>query len=82
MPRNKLPYVVECKSTYPFFETIAAFNVDIAAMSYAYDCKLVHPDFEYRVMKNGKPVCADVVPADVLRGSWLRQGTRQSKAVK
>jgi hypothetical protein len=80
MPRNKLPYVVECKSTYPFFETIAAFNVDIAAMSYALDCKLANPSLEYRVMKNGKPIsdrCSLVPP-----GSWLRQGSRQSKAVK
>jgi hypothetical protein len=53
-------------------------------MSYAYDCKRVHPDFEYHVMKNGKLVCADVVTKGepVHKGSWLLQGTRQSKAVK
>jgi hypothetical protein len=85
---KKLPYVVECKSMYPFFETIAAFNVDIAASSYARECKLANPSFEYRVMKNGKPLSlalkarVAVKGRSAFDGSWLRQGTRQSRAVK
>lgn len=45
------PYVVECKSTYPFFETIAAFNVDSVAEAYARDCRETNPQFVYRVVK-------------------------------
>lgn len=51
MSRNALPYVVECKSTYPFFETIAAFNVECAAHRYAAECSATNPQFEYRVVK-------------------------------
>lgn len=55
---TKLPYVVECKSTYPFWEAIAAFNVDSVAKRYAADCaagaKAQDLPYEYRVKYRGK----------------------------
>lgn len=54
---TKLPYVVECKSGYPFFEPIAAFNVDSVAQRYAEDCaKAMSPLYTYRVVKSKKVV--------------------------
>jgi len=50
----KLPYVVECKSSYPFFETIAAFNCKSVALSYASECFTSNPSFVYRVTKSKK----------------------------
>ena len=50
MTRNPLPYVVECKSSYPFFEPIAAFNVESIAKHYADDCHATNPQFTYRVV--------------------------------
>lgn len=50
MARHPLPYVVECKSSYPFWEPIAAFNVDQVAERYAADCKCTNPQFQYRVV--------------------------------
>lgn len=47
--RDALPYVVECRSTYPFFEAIAAFDVDTVAHKYAADCAATNPKNEYRV---------------------------------
>lgn len=44
-----LPFVVECKSTYPFFETIAAFNVRQAADAYVRECGQTNPGYTYRV---------------------------------
>ena len=53
--RNSTPYKVECKSSYPFFETIAAFNLESAAQRYAKECAdAVGPLFEYRVTYRGK----------------------------
>ncbi len=56
----KLPYKVECKSSYPFFETIAAFDCESPALAYAADCaataKNRNLSFEYRVTKRGKVV--------------------------
>lgn len=46
-----LPYRVECKSTYVFFELIAAFNIQSAAESYAEGCAADRPKFTYRVKK-------------------------------
>lgn len=54
MARNKLPYVVECKSLYPFFEAIAAFDVQGVAEHYAIECRKTNPKYEYRVVKNKK----------------------------
>lgn len=45
----KLPYRVECKSSYPFFETIAAFDCRPPAETYAMKCRETNPNFEYRV---------------------------------
>ncbi len=52
--RNQLPYSVECKSSYPFFERIAAFDIAHAARAYADECATTNPQFEYRVMYRGK----------------------------
>lgn len=46
---ESLPYVVECKSTRPFFEIIAAFNCRQAADGYAAECGEANRSFEYRV---------------------------------
>lgn len=51
---RQLPYIVECKSSYPFFEPIAAFNVDSIALAYASDCAKTNPQFVYRVTKSKK----------------------------
>lgn len=48
---RKLPYVVECKSIYPFFEEIAAFDVDSVAHKYAADCAAENTQYAYRVVK-------------------------------
>ena len=48
---RKLPYVVECKSTYPFFEVIAAFDCEAACKHYAKDCAETNPQFEYRIVE-------------------------------
>lgn len=57
--RNQLPYVVECKSSYPFFEAIAAFNVESVALAYAFDCAKTNPFFKYRVVKNKKVLASN-----------------------
>jgi hypothetical protein len=51
-----LPFVVECKSTHPFFEVIAAFNVKVAAEAYAGECSTSNPSFEYRVVRPLPPI--------------------------
>jgi hypothetical protein len=48
----KLPYRVECKSTHPFYEVIAAFNCAAAARFYAADCEAANPRFAYRVVSS------------------------------
>lgn len=44
-----LPFIVECKSTQAFFETIAGFNRRSAADGYAAACAAARPSFQYRV---------------------------------
>ena len=51
---SKLPYVLECKSSYPFFETIAAFDCEPPAKKYAASCAEANPTNTYRVVKRGK----------------------------
>ncbi len=46
---EQVPFTVECKSTYPFFEVIAAFNSEVVARRYAADCQEANPKYEYRV---------------------------------
>lgn len=46
---NELPHTVECKSIYPFFERIAAFDVLQAAENYAKECAAANRKYEYRV---------------------------------
>lgn len=46
---QQLPFTVECKSTHPFFELIAAFHCRPAAEGYAAECKVANPAYEYRV---------------------------------
>jgi hypothetical protein len=48
----KLPYKVECKSSYPFYELIAAFDCEQAA--YADDCYNANPKYSYHVVKGKK----------------------------
>jgi hypothetical protein len=52
-----LPYSVYCKSTYLFFERIAAFDCEAAALGYARECAVASPAYEYRVV-HGKKVTA------------------------
>lgn len=52
----KLPYKVECKSSYPFFELIAAFDCEQPALHYAANCQKTNPINEYRVLKGSKVV--------------------------
>lgn len=54
MSRNGLPYHVECKSTHPFFELIAAFDCEPPARAYAQACAENSQDNEYRVTKRGR----------------------------
>lgn len=51
---SKLPYRVECKSLYPFFEVIAAFDCDRAAFAYASQCAATNLKFDYQVIKGRK----------------------------
>ena len=46
-----LAFIVEVKSTYPFFETMAAFDVAQVALAYAADCKRTNPKNTYRVLE-------------------------------
>lgn len=48
--RSNLPYVVECKSTYVFFEVIAAFDCDRAAKVYADVCADTNKTNTYRAV--------------------------------
>lgn len=55
----ELKYVVECKQPQQaFYDTIAAFDNEGAAMGYCGDCMSNHgDDWQYRVMKrNNKSV--------------------------
>ena len=52
--RNILPYRIECRSTYPFFEVIAAFNSESVAIAYAGSCRKANPAYEYRVIKSSR----------------------------
>lgn len=45
-----LQWKVECKFTH-FYEVIAAFDCDTAALNYAAECAKAHPLVEYRVTK-------------------------------
>lgn len=49
-----LPFIVECRSFYTFFEPIAAFNVESAALAYAFECQEGSPSFKYRVRKGSR----------------------------
>lgn len=56
-----LPYKVECKSSYPFFETIAALDCEPVAIGYADQCRTANPNFTYRV-KRGKILIVEFEP--------------------
>jgi hypothetical protein len=47
---SKLPYVVQCKSSLPFFEDMAAFNVKSVAEHYMVSCAKVNPQFQYKLV--------------------------------
>lgn len=52
---TRLPYKLECKRPdQAFSDTIAAFDVAIAATAYMEECAAVNPGFLYRVMKGRK----------------------------
>ncbi len=63
MSRNTLPFTVECKSTYPFFERIAAFNCEPPARRYTKECA-AQPQNQYRVLKGKKVLATFNVPPD------------------
>lgn len=52
----ELPYKIECKSTLAFYETIAAFNCERAALAYAGECALTNMNFSYRVKRGRKTI--------------------------
>ena len=58
---NALPYKIECRSTRPYFELIAAFDIQHAAEAYAEQCAIVNLDFTYRV-KLGRRVLREFRP--------------------
>lgn len=47
---KNLAHAVLCKSTYPFFETIAAFDCEPAADIYMRACRSANPRYEYKVV--------------------------------
>lgn len=49
MTKTALPFQIECKSLFPFFEPIAAFDHIKVAYRYAQECKQTNPNFEYRL---------------------------------
>lgn len=56
-----LPFFVECKSTHPFFETIAQFDCRPAAEGYVASCSTANPAFEYRITEPFAPIDASLV---------------------
>jgi hypothetical protein len=55
MARNPIPYRVECRDVIGGFETIAGFDVEPAAMSYARKCAAgALAGSAYRVTYRGK----------------------------
>lgn len=66
---SRLPYQVQVKSTYPFFETIAAFDCQQAAFGYASDCAGFNLKFDYQLVK-GRKVLAN---ADTCRHMGRRK---------
>lgn len=55
---SQLSYKVECKSTCAFFEVIAAFDCDYAALCYAQMCAAVNASCQYRVKKGKLQIAA------------------------
>jgi hypothetical protein len=51
---TSLPYKVECKSSRPFYELIAAFDCQQAAEGYAGECALVNLAHSYEVKRGRK----------------------------
>jgi hypothetical protein len=69
MTSPKLPYQVQCKSTYPFFETIAAFDSERVAFAYASECAGYNLKFDYQMAK-GRRILAN---ADACRHMGVRK---------
>lgn len=60
---DELLYVVECKSFLAFFEPIAAFNLEQAAVNYASKCKeSCNPKFQYRVVNKSRTDALVYIP--------------------
>lgn len=49
MSADELPFKVLCKSTLPFFETIAGFDYEGPARWYAEECAKTNPHMRYRI---------------------------------
>lgn len=67
MSKNETPYRVECRpAAQHFFEVIAAFNCESAALAYATECQVTNEPYDYRVTihKRSKGVFGTVVLHD------------------
>lgn len=51
---SSLSYKVYCQSAYIYFELIAAFDCEQAAIAYAKECASANARFQYRVLKGQK----------------------------
>lgn len=58
-----LPYKVECKSSRPYYELIAAFDCEAAAVDYAGECALTNMRNSY-VVKKGRIVVRQFGPKE------------------
>ena len=65
---NPLPYAVECKSIFAFFERIAAFDCPSAAIGYAEQCAASNPHNSYRVTKRGRKLLAKLGRPEAIIG--------------
>jgi hypothetical protein len=65
---SRLPYAVECKSIFTFFERIAAFDSPSAALGYAEQCAAGNPHNSYRVTKRGRKLLAKLGRPEAIIG--------------
>lgn len=56
-----LAYKIECRSTRPFYELIAAFDCEAPALAYAGECALTNNANSYRV-KRGRKIIQEFGP--------------------
>lgn len=61
MPLEKqLPYTVECNQGR-YWETIAAFDIERAALAYMAECSNVAREFAYRVRRSDTVTTTEIV---------------------